>query len=208
MCIAICYFYKRKYKFMHSKRSKRIHTLKCLIIHLGNKGDFHFLYTSVFNFCEYFLQFLKTTDKEKNHCHLKLDEGRIIMALYMQKSKCSQERGFVPPKQTLPRDSEWVWCEWWMESQVVWLGTSKVGRRRISKEAQLWRRPGAHVENMNWPIFPFVGNTGLYRRMVGNKTGILVPSIPSQVLWVLGGHAGLHQLEWLRQEAGNLERPS
>ena len=65
---------------------------------------------------------------------------------------------------------------------MVWLGTSKVGRRRISKEAQLWRRPEAHVENMNWPIFPFVGNTGLYRRMVGNKTGILVPSIPSQVL--------------------------
>ena len=175
---------------MHSKRSTRIHTLKCLIVHLGSKGDFHFLYTSVFNFCEYFLQFLKTTDKEKNHCHVKLDEGRIIMVLYMHKSKYSQERGFVSPKQTFPKDHEWVWCECQMEPQVVWLGTSKVGRRCISKDAQLWRRPEAHVENMNWPISPCVCNTGIYRRMVGNKAGSLVPSITGQVLWVLGAMLG------------------
>lgn len=42
------------------------------------------------------------------------------MALYMQKSKYSQERGFVPPKQTFPKDCEYDvndrwslrWCGW------------------------------------------------------------------------------------------------
>lgn len=179
---------------MHSKRSKRIHTLKCLIIHLGNKGDFHFLYTSVFNFCEYFLQLLKTTDKEKNHCHLKLDEGRIIMALYMQKSKCSQERGFVPPKQTLPKDSEWVWCEWWMESQVVWLGISKVGRRRISKEAQLWRRPEARVENMNGAVSHLFVTQGYIEGWWA--TGLGVWCLPYQAKYFEFWGAMLGRISW------------
>lgn len=36
----------------------------------------------------------------------------------------------------------------------------------------------AHMENSNWPIFPFGCNIGLCGRMVRNKTESFGPSVP------------------------------
>jgi len=55
-----------------------------------------------------FALFFKTADKEKNHSIIKLDEEGITMVFYMQMSKRSEERKFIPARQTFPRDHEWV----------------------------------------------------------------------------------------------------